>query len=64
MTTWSAKDLADAWAIANRLLSGVGIGPNHSKNGDVAIHLRRRLSDSEKRLLTEEWLKIPAIDEG
>jgi hypothetical protein len=44
-------------------LHGVGNGESVEMWRPVCLHLRRGLSDDEMRLLSAEWLAIPARDE-
>lgn len=48
--------------IGRDLLAGVGTGETFEKQTDTAIHVRRRLSESELAGLSPEWLAIPAVD--
>lgn len=34
------------------------------KDGERALHLRRRLTDDEVAMLSSAWLALPAIDPG
>lgn len=64
VAAWTAWEKAQAWNLAASLLNGVGTGQNYSKDGGIAVHLRRRLSEAELALLSQEWLAIPAVDEA
>lgn len=64
VSRWLPWTLDKAFELAEDLLFGVGSGEWYRKLGDVAIHLRRRLSDEEIAGLPAEWLAIPAIDEA
>lgn len=51
-----------AQAIGIKLLDGVGVGETFIKAGEVAFHIRRRLSDEEVAGLDTDWLAIPAVN--
>lgn len=51
-------------ALGEKLLEGVGAGDWIHHEKQVAVHVRRRLSEAELRGLDPAWLAIPAIDMG
>ncbi len=59
---WDGRDWEKARAKLRMLLLGVGTGEDVRERGDVAIHLKRRLSDGELARLDPAWLACPAVD--
>jgi hypothetical protein len=49
-------------SIGEGLLFGVGTGETYYKEGEIAIHVRRSLSEEEIAGLDPVWLAIPAVD--
>jgi hypothetical protein len=64
LASWDHRRKAKARGRALALLAGVGTGPDHWKEGEGALHLRRRLSEAELARLDPGWLALPAIDPG
>lgn len=53
-----------AWALASRLLDGVGAGEDVRHVKQLGFHLRRRLSVDELRRIDQAWLAIEPVDMG
>ncbi len=62
MRTAAIRNKTALFTLGRKLLQGVGNGETFEKTGDLAIHVRRSLSDEEIAGLNPEWLAIPAID--
>lgn len=54
----------DIKRLADRLLAGVGQGPDKFHRGRIAFHLRRSLTNDELARIDQAWLALPAIDGG
>lgn len=59
---WDARAWEKARTKLRTLLAGVGTGEDVRERGDVALHLKRRLSDGELARLDPAWLANPAVD--
>lgn len=64
MYRWSHQRRYMARGLAVSILRGVGRDEEFWKDGDIALHLRRRLTDAEIAGLPAAWLALPAIDEA
>lgn len=60
----SAKDGRLAEALARRFVDHVGCGVVIGHTKFISWHARRRLSDTELRLLDPAWLAIEPVDMG
>lgn len=65
VSNWGHGTFLAAGRLAKDYLRGVGEGETllFHKPGFVALHVRRALSDSEMKMLSPEWLAIPAVHE-
>lgn len=59
---WTIPISAAAWRTAAGYLQGVGQGVAIEHRGEVALHLRKGLTEAEIGALSKEWLAIPAQD--
>ena len=62
MAVWPQWVEAKAAKLARRYLRDVWCLPDHHKYGQIAYHLRRRLTGAELKSLSAAWLALPAVD--
>ena len=61
---WTATRREQAQRVAVALLAGRGEGEDIWTDGHHVLHLRRRLTATERELLPAGWMSIPPIDMG
>lgn len=64
VAAWPAMKRRQVERSALDLLAGRGEGPDIWTDGEVVLHLRRRLTAAERDLLPPGWMAIPAVDLG
>jgi hypothetical protein len=53
-----------AFALAARLLDGVGVGDAVEQVKEHVFHVRRKVSPRELAAIDQAWLAVPAVDGG